>query len=620
MNMHLIFFRLIPLALLLFLLASCAGAPGRNDCPAGTQNLPDCPPRSAIDDPHINEIYEDRTWLAGKDINVDLIELGKQAEIPIQHARTKFLGPTDEAAITSLAVKLWMIENAEHTIDFTYYIFKTDLVGRAMLGALCNAVQRGVDIRVTVDSLGSISGGSHTALRALETCADRAGFMRNDKGQLTTRKARVQVVVFNAVSKVSNPNRRSHDKLLVKDGSFEAKSAVITGGRNISEDYYGIRADGTPDPDPFRDAELLIRSASVAVDEDLTGGEEITVGELSEKYSTLLFLLPFNKRVKPGSGDTADRAFWNQRNSAQETLEQLKGFETFKPYYQKMDEYMNSGFHDSQVRLAHELGNLTDAKVVSDVEGNQRRNPNSIMTLLAQIDEERPDLKSVRIVSPYLFLAEYKSKGGKKVIDEAEDFRAWLQEHPDTTLEIITNSVLTSDNFPAQSVIDMETAPRLLLPPEIRDEWISLKGGSEMTSELVSSEKWQQLVNNPRLKVYETGRLDSVKLGDGDRNYGKLHAKYFLSEDIGFIGTTNFDYRSRLYNNEMGFFFDDPGLAADVHASFDHLASISYTWGSPEWLQLRQKVMEIKGMKGKTTKSQRGWYKLFKNTGIIWLL
>ncbi|MFC1688044.1 phospholipase D-like domain-containing protein [Pseudomonadota bacterium] len=606
--------RLFSLLASVLLLASCVGKPVKYDCPAGTQSLPDCPPISAIDDPEINRIYEDRTWLSGSEFDVDLIELGKQAKIPIQHARTKFLGPTDEAAITSLAVKLWMIENAEHTIDFTYYIFKTDLIGHAMLGALCNAVQRGVDVRVTVDSVGSISGGSHTPLRALETCADRAGFMRNSEGQLTIRKARVQVVVFNALSKLSNPNRRSHDKLLVKDGSFEGKSAVITGGRNISEDYYGIMADGSADPDPFRDAELLIRSGQSVVEEDLT------VGEVSEVYSTILFLLPFNKRLKAGTGDHADRQFWKNRNTAQAALQKLKGFDYFSPYYERMDDYMNSGFHDSRVRLAHELGNLTDTQVVTDVEANQQRNPNSIMTLLAQLDEERPDLKSVRIVSPYLFLAEYKNSKGKLVNDEAAEFRAWLEEHPDTTLEIITNSVLTSDNFPAQSVIDMETAPRLLLPPGVREEWLGLKGAEEMTSELVSSEKWKELVNNPRLKVYETGRLDSVKLGRGDRNYGKLHAKFFLSEDGGFIGTTNFDYRSRLYNNEMGFFFQDPGLASDVHESFDQLISISYSWGSPEWLQLRKEVMDLRGTKGNTTKRQRTWYRLFKNSGIIWLL
>ncbi|MDH3787262.1 MAG: phospholipase D-like domain-containing protein [Xanthomonadales bacterium] len=606
--------RQVSLLAVLMLLASCAGKPAKNDCPAGTQNLPGCPPLSAVDDPEINEIYADRTWLRGSDIDVDLIELGKQAEIPIQHARTKFLGPTDEAALTSLAVKIWMIENAEHTIDFTYYIFKTDLIGQAMLGALCNAVRRGVDVRVTVDSVGSISGGSHTPLRALQTCSDRAGFMRNAEGQLTTRKARVQVVVFNALSKVSNPNRRSHDKLLVKDGSFEGKTAVITGGRNISLDYYGIQADGSADPDPFRDAEILLRSARAADDQGYS------VGKVSEIYSTLLFLLPFNKQIKPGTSDHAKQQFWKSRKRAQGALETLKGYDYFSPHYERMDEYMNTGFHDSQVRLAHELGNLTDSKVVTDVEGNQKRNPNSIMTLLAQIGDERPDLKSVRIVSPYLFLAEYKNSKGDLVKDEAVAFREWLDNHPDTTLEIITNSVLTSDNFPAQSVIDMETAPRLLLPPEVREEWISLKGADEMTSQLVNSEKWQELVNNPRLKVYETGRLDSVKLGQGDRNYGKLHAKYFLSEDVGFIGTTNFDYRSRLYNNEMGFFFKGPDLASDVHESFDQLVSISYLWGSPEWLQLRKEVMGLKGMKGNTTKSQRGWYKFFRNSGIIWLL
>ena len=44
-------------------------------------------------------------------------------------------------------------------------------------------------------------------------------------------------------------NRRSHDKLLVVDGVFPGKAMVITGGRNISLSYYGLKADGsTPTP------------------------------------------------------------------------------------------------------------------------------------------------------------------------------------------------------------------------------------------------------------------------------------------------------------------------------------------------------------------------------------
>ncbi|MEE4218184.1 MAG: phospholipase D-like domain-containing protein [Xanthomonadales bacterium] len=606
--------RLLAVAATLVLLASCATAPRQERCPAGTQKLPGCPPIGAVNDPEINEIYERRTWRPATELPVDLIDLGKQAEIPVQHARTKFLGPTRHAAIDSLAAKLWMIENAEHTIDFTYYIFKTDLVGYAMIGAMCNAVRRGVDIRVTVDSAGSVGGGGHPSLRALESCAENAGFMRNSAGEKTTKKARIQVVIFNALTKLGNPNRRSHDKLLVKDGSFEEKSVVITGGRNISEDYYGIRGDGSEDPDPFRDAEILIRSQQGVVE------EEITVGELSESYSTLLFLMDFNKRLQVGSSGASTPQYQRENKKAEEALEKLKGFASFSPHMAEMQDYMNSGFHDSQVRLAHEMGNLTDKSVVTEAERNQTENPNSIMQVLARIDEEAPDLNSVRIVSPYLFLAEFKSKDGVVDKDEAADFRKWLDDNPDKSLEIVTNSVLTSDNFPAQSIIDMETAPRLILPPELREQWLSLKGEDELASELVNSGQWAKLVNHPRLKVYETGRIDSVLLGTGDKSYGKLHAKFFLSEDVGFIGTTNFDYRSRLYNNEMGFFFHDPELAADVHDGFDELVSISYLWGSPEWLQLRAAVMEKGGIKGSSTKNQRGLYKLFKNTGIIWLL
>ena len=91
------------------------------------------------------------------------------------------------------------------------------------------AVQRGVDIRFMVDSVGSIDS-SHSGLKALETCAVDAGFIRNANGELTTRKARVQVVVFNAISKVFVKfNRRAHDKLLVIDGSFPEGGFVITG-------------------------------------------------------------------------------------------------------------------------------------------------------------------------------------------------------------------------------------------------------------------------------------------------------------------------------------------------------------------------------------------------------
>ena len=130
--------------------------------------------------------------------------------------------------------------------------------------------------------------------------------------------------------------------------------------------------------------------------------------------------------------------FLFQSQKFQESLWKLKGFDNFAPHLAAMDTVMTTGFEESLVRLAHELGNLTDRKVTKQALENQARNPNSIMDVLDQISEQRPDARSVRIVSPYLFLAEYEDGEGNVVRDEAEEFRQWLDDHPEATLEIIT--------------------------------------------------------------------------------------------------------------------------------------------------------------------------------------
>jgi phosphatidylserine/phosphatidylglycerophosphate/cardiolipin synthase-like enzyme len=591
--------------------AGCATTASTPACPPGTQNLPDCPPLQAVVDDDVEHIYQYRTWKSPKELGKDPITYGMNADIPVQGARGKILGPDDEGAIDSLAVKLWMIENAGHTIDFGYYIFTPDIVGYAMVGAMCDAVKRGVDIRVMVDSLGSMKV-SRTTLAALKTCENQAGFMRNEAGELTIRKARVQVMIFNAISKIStSPNRRSHDKLLIVDADFHDKALMMTGGRNISLDYYGITAEGDYDPYGYRDSEILFKPAETVHD--------ITIGEVSSGYYTLLFLYKGNKQIFPVGSAQARNLYIEERSKAKQSLAKIKQFELLKPHLDHMDEYMSEGFHPSDVLLAHNLGNLTNKKVTKNAVENLTKNPNSILYILSKIGDANDGTETTRIVSPYLFLARYEDKEGNIIVDEAASMRAWLDEHPQARIEIVTNSVLTSDNFSSQSLIDMDTAPRLLLDKETRDAWRSLKAEDEVGGELTSSASWKEQINHPRLLVYETGKLDSSKLGDGDAKYGKLHAKFFLENEIGFVGTTNFDYRSRLYNSEMGYFFKSEPLAQELNEAFDHLVEMAYRWGSPEWLELRRKTLDIKGMKGWSTKHQRKVYKTLKATGLHWL-
>ena len=522
--------------------------------------------------------------------------------------------------MSSLAAKIWLIENAQHTIDVTYYIFHIDPVGHAMLGALCNAVKRGVDVRMMVDSLGSFSI-DHTPLRALETCAEEAGFMRNDKGQLTTKKARVQVVIFNAFSKL-HFNRRSHDKLLVIDGAYADKAVVMTGGRNISLDYYGIKEDGTKDPTAFRDVEIMLRPGLNQSDDD------VTVGDVSKHYYTIVFLYKGNKRIWPNEGDEFDEGRYEDRyikyrKKAQDNLVFIKSLPDMKKLLNDMPRIMNEDFHDTRVRLAHQLSNMTNPDVTTRALENAIRNQNSIMYLFEQLKEKAleegllttSDPVTLRIVSPYLFAGVYKNEEGEVVFDDVAEVHKMMQANPNLKLEIVTNSVLTSDNFFTQSIIDMEMAPRLLLTPEMREIWMDDVDKGEFNPEFVESEEWVKRINHPQIFIYETGGLDSVEVG-GDTYYGKLHAKYIVGERTGFVGTSNFDYRSILYNNEMGFYYQSDELRDDLIEVFDYLKSRSLRWGTPEWLEMRRKTMESDSKKAGPARKQRGTYKTIENLDL----
>ena len=627
--------RIFQILILAILLQACGSVP-KPACPPGTQDKPDCPPLDAVEDTIVNKIYKMRTWVAPSKLTIDPIKLGQEAQIPNNLARVKIIGPSLDDAMNSLATKIWLIENAQHSVDVSYYIFKTDLVGYSILGALCNAVKRGVDVRIMVDSIGSFNLG-HSAFRAVETCSEDAGFMRNAEGELTTKKARGQVVIFNAITKLQF-NRRSHDKLLIVDGSFPKKAAVMTGGRNISLDYYGFKADGSPDLDTFRDLEILLRPSVNGSD------EEHSIGRVSEIYNSLLFLHKGNSRIWPSEADDesdsdefdSDKSiegklevgkyndiYKRYRDKAQQSLATLKAFPQIKKRLDDMPQYMDRGFHKAKVRLSHQLDNLTNKNVTTDVAQNMERNPNSILYLISKIlkDAKERGVSSgtLRIVSPYLFSGVYYDEDGKLIYDGAANTLKLLSENPNMKIEVITNSVLTGDNIFTQAIIDMGMAPRFLLTPELQKIWLSSAAKGEFNPEIVQSKEWKRLINHPQLFFYQTGGLDSVILG-GDVNYGKLHAKFIFGNKVGFVGTSNFDYRSNLYNNELGYFFLGDGLRDELSEVFEQLKATSYRWGTPEWLEMRRKVMESDSPKAIPARKQRGIYKTVRALGLEYLM
>ncbi len=86
------------------------------DCPAGTQKLENCPPTGAVQDADIAELYAHRSYERDDLPGFDSVAFARDFDIPINASLTKFLGSTDEGALSAIAAKIWMIENAEHTL------------------------------------------------------------------------------------------------------------------------------------------------------------------------------------------------------------------------------------------------------------------------------------------------------------------------------------------------------------------------------------------------------------------------------------------------------------------------------------------------------------------------
>ncbi len=564
-------------------------------------------PPMTVNDAWTSQHMDQRRWRDSDELDKDYLKLASENAAPLQKATLKVIGTSEEDGIKSLAAKIYLIENAKHTIDITYYIFADDLAGNAILGALCLAVERGVDVRVMVDSLGSASL-MNTKLKGLMECENQAGYILDRDGSPTNQKARVQAIVFNAISeRDSKLNHRSHDKLFIVDGAYNEDAYVITGGRNMSLHYYGIDEQGQADPTAFRDIEIIVRPLK-----DATPKQSPTL--LSEYYYTILSTKPGNKKLDSWITYSRDK------QSLLDAYATLKNLDVFQEAYSVTPALVNQGYVEVETRFAHELDNLNATNVVEKYSTNKLANENSISGILARAAYTDKDLKTIKVVSPYLFLQSELFKDEGVLERDLNTTVEWLNQDPERRIEVLTNSVITSDNYFTQAVIDMQTVPTMLMyDEEMKATWLDEDlEKNELNEAFIESQAWKKMVNHPRVFFYQLGKPDSVILG-GDQHYGKLHAKFIITDNSAFVGTTNLDFRSLLYNNEMGFFLSGEEAIDDLNEQFEILKQDSLRWGSPEWLRMRKELMQTDDRKGSTTKKQRRINAKLEDTGLKYL-
>lgn len=496
-------------------------------------------------------------------------------------ARVKLLPDARQA----LATKLMAIREARHTIDMSYYILKYDEAGMAILAELKAAVQRGVTVRIALDTFGSGTFAGQSPLYSLiQFSKEHAGFTKNLNGLPTARKATVQIVNFNSplwmpinvvrglgrqlhnlVLKMQGAelleplgysiNRRSHDKILLIDGAFDERAIAFMGGRNVKKDYYDLNKNENKN---VVDLEIMMRGVP-----RLQDTESVSVGVQVQEYFDQVYFHLGNSLITRSLIGMAmgygkmDAKMNADYESIKEKLNMNEAPDVLR------ENLLNEGLENHQVEVVNTFHNLFRDQVTRTREVSEHKlNVKNSRSLLAALDKHlKEENQEIVLVSPYLWLSPKQIRLLKR----------WLLQDPNRKLTLVTNSILTNNSLLSQILIDSVVGPELMM-----DKGLTNRDGKIIRPSV-----------SGQVKLMEYGHLDSTALG-GDKAYGLLHLKGILLKGSGkaILGTYNNDPRSMLLNSE-GAAVLTGSIAKEVETKINEILVNSHEYGSPEYNQIR---------------------------------
>lgn len=136
----------------------------------------------------------------------------------------------------ALQARVDLLQQAKREINVSYYIVGDDQVPLLFLSLLRDAARRGVTVKLLVDG----HDGNNQMPRALQVHLLREG---------------VAIREYHAPLRLNGYwiKNRMHDKLVIVDGEH-----LITGGRNLKDDYYGHACEN------FLDRDVYLRGCTAA--------------------------------------------------------------------------------------------------------------------------------------------------------------------------------------------------------------------------------------------------------------------------------------------------------------------------------------------------------------------
>ena len=470
--------------------------------------------------------------------------------------------------------KILLIRNAKKTLDLSYFIFKDDDTGKALLHELRLAIKRGVKVRMLIDSVGSFTKAPfYNDIKALVSLSGQE--ILDEFGNPTGELAHAEAVLFNPVFNVRahianwakavhnlfvpedqklplatfTINRRSHDKILMADAHSPNDAIAIIGGRNIADKYYAVNAGVE---NPILDAEIMIKGIAKQ------SADGTVENALEDHYNRIFYYLAnknFEDFLFKTNRDLVRNEFKKMRESSRKLLDSNG---PLNAQLKKMtdDNFLENDFEDGLISILNEIQNLSRTKIfMMPKRDHYKANGNSLISKL-HIDIAKAQ-DTVDIVSPYFWLPD----------EEMEFIIEWASRYPHRKVRIFSNSLTTTNNVVAQSMVDATFKETIM-------------------------KRVQGTPLEKQIEIYSYGKIDDEVLG-GNKRYGFLHAKLVVIDSKTLtVSTSNLDPISRHLNSEIGTTIENlPENSKNVlklNQYIEDLKNNSTLWGSPEWHEVRQ--------------------------------
>jgi putative cardiolipin synthase len=431
------------------------------------------------------------------------------------------------AGLDGLTARVEMIEAAQHSLDLQYYIFRADESGNLIAQALLRAVDRGVRVRMLIDDGETAPGDEQLlALTARPGIEIRIFNPLRYRGHIRT--IRGTEILFDK----GRLDYRMHNKLMVADNAV-----AIIGGRNIGDQYFQIDPESQFGDDDVVVAGPMVQRLSGVFDEFWNGRLAIPARTADKRHTSeralaeyLAVLARYRERLDATRRGPADAAHPALADAAH------RDGPTNVSRREDAAAVAKTPFADIASGRAPLIWAHTELAYDSpDKKAVENGTATGVLIYKPVADQANAVDTELLIVTPYF-------------IPSADEMAILKNDRSrNVQVRILTNS--------------LESAPDLWAHAGYMHYRVELlREGVEL--------------HEVRAMLGSTRGSGQGKAISRHGNYG-LHGKLFVFDrKTVFIGSMNFDERSKHLNTEIGLLIASPELSRQVAVRFDALTQL----------------------------------------------